>query len=59
MKEQAIFTLSQRRETEAVDKLMSIAERDSSREMRSKAIFWLGQSRDPRVLRFLEALINK
>ena len=59
MKEQAIFTLSQRREADAVDKLMSIAEKDSSREMRSKAIFWLGQSRDPRVLRFLEALINK
>jgi HEAT repeat protein len=59
MKEQAIFTLSQRRETEAVDKLMAIAEKDTDREMRSKAIFWLGQSRDARVLRFLEALINK
>jgi len=59
MKEQVIFTLSQRREPEAVDKLMSIAEKDTDREMRSKAIFWLGQSRDPRVLRFLEALINK
>lgn len=59
MKDQVIFTLSQRRETEAVDKLMAIAEKDTSRDMRSKAIFWLGQSRDPRVLRFLEALINK
>jgi len=43
----------------AVDKLMDIARRDSDRELRSKAIFWLGQSRDPRVLKFLEELINR
>jgi len=28
-------------------------------EMRKKAIFWLGQSRDPRVQQFLMDLINK
>jgi hypothetical protein len=38
---------------------MTIARSDTDREMRSKAIFWLGQSRDPRVLKFLEELINK
>jgi HEAT repeat protein len=59
IKEQIIFTLSQRRETEAVDKLMSIAKSDADKELRSKAIFWLGQSRDPRVAKFLEELINR
>lgn len=59
MKEQIIFVLSQNRATEAVDKLMDIARRDPDRDMRSKAIFWLGQSRDPRILKFLEDLINR
>jgi hypothetical protein len=38
---------------------MAIARSDSHREMRSKAIFWLGQSRDPRVIKFLEEVINR
>jgi len=59
MKEQIIFVLSQNKAEAAVDKLMDIARRDPDRDMRSKAIFWLGQSRDPRVLKFLEELINR
>jgi HEAT repeat protein len=59
MKEQIIFVLSQNKAEPAVDKLMDIARRDTDRELRSKAIFWLGQSRDPRVLKFLEELINR
>jgi TolA-binding protein len=60
IKEQLIFVLSQRsRDSKAIDKLMDIARNDRDREMRSKAIFWLGQSRDPRVLKFLEDLISK
>jgi TolA-binding protein len=59
MKEQIIFVLSQRRDAAAVDKLMDIARRDPNRDRRQNAIFWLGQSRDPRVLKFLEELINK
>jgi hypothetical protein len=38
---------------------MDIARNDKDREMRSKAIFWLGQSRDPRVAKFLEDLISR
>jgi HEAT repeat protein len=59
MKEQIIFVLSQNKAEAAVDKLMDIARRDTDRDMRSKAIFWLVQSRDPRVLKFLEELINR
>ncbi len=59
MKEQIIFSLSQRRGDAAVDKLMSIAKNDSDRELRKKAVFWLSQSRDPRVVKFLEELINR
>lgn len=59
MKEQLIFVYSQRREKEAVDKLMMIAKNESDRELRKKAIFWLSQSKDPRVADFLMQLINQ
>ena len=60
IKEQLIFVLSQRgRDTKAQDKLMDIARNDRDKELRGKAIFWLGQSRDPRVLKLLEDLISK
>jgi len=60
MKDQLIFVYSQRtRESAAVDKLFAIARTDRDPERRKKAIFWLGQSRDPRVQQFLMDLINK
>jgi HEAT repeat protein len=60
MKEQVIFVLSQRHNnTAAVDKLIDIAKNDKDAELRKKAIFWLGQSRDPRVQQFLIDLINR
>jgi len=58
MREQIIFVTSQRRETAAVDLLMKIAETDPNDELRSKAVFWLGQSKDPRVAEFLLRLIT-
>ena len=60
IKDQLIFVFSQRgRDVKAIDKLMDIARNDKDREMRSKAVFWLGQSRDPRAVKFLEDLISK
>jgi hypothetical protein len=59
MKDQLIFVYSQRREREAVDKLMDIAKRETDRDLRKKALFWLGQSKDPRVAEFLMQLINQ
>ena len=59
MKEQLIFVYSQRRETKAVDKLMEIARTEQDRELRKKAVFWLSQSRDPRVADFLLEVINQ
>lgn len=56
---QLIFVFSQRRDREAVDKLMAIATDDPDRDLRKQAIFWLGQSRDPRVQKFLLDLINR
>ncbi|HEX9842036.1 MAG TPA: HEAT repeat domain-containing protein, partial [bacterium] len=59
LQEQLIFVFSQRREAEAVDKLMAIAETDGDEELRKKALFWLGQSKDPRIVDFLLRLINR
>ena len=60
IKEQLIFVLSQRgRDDKALEKLMDIAKTDKDKQLRSKAVFWLGQSRDPRAAKFLEDLISK
>lgn len=59
MKEQLIFVYSQRKSSEAVDKLLDIAKRETDPELRRKAVFWLGQSRDPRAAQFLLDLINQ
>jgi hypothetical protein len=59
MKDQMIFVFSQRREPAALDKMMDIAKNDPDREARRKAMFWLGQSHDPRVSAFLSDIINR
>jgi len=59
LKEHYVFVLSQRRESDAVDKLIDLAKNDPDREIREKATFWLGQSRDPRAAKYLEDRISK
>lgn len=59
-KNQVIFVLSQRgKSPEAVDKLIDIARNEKDKELRKQAIFWLGQSHDPRALKALQELINR
>ncbi|HSJ31418.1 MAG TPA: HEAT repeat domain-containing protein [Longimicrobiales bacterium] len=58
MREAIIFTMSQRREPEAVERLIEIARTERDVELRKTAIFWLGQSKDPRAVRFLGELIG-
>ena len=59
MQEHILFIYSQRRESGAVDKLMSVARSDPNIEMKKKALFWLGQKNDPRIRAFIQELINK
>lgn len=59
-KKQVIFVLSQRSKSpEAVDKLIDIAKNEQNKNLRKDAIFWLGQSHDPRALKALQDLINR
>jgi HEAT repeat protein len=59
MKEQLIFVYSQRDESAAVDKLLEISKRDPDPELRKKALFWLGQSDDPRAAKALQDIIEQ
>lgn len=59
MKEQLIFVYSQRHEGPALDKMIDIARHETNRDLRKKAIFWLGQSRDPRAAQALLEIINQ
>ena len=53
------FVLSQRRDREALDKLMDVAQHDASRDVRHQALFWLGQSKDPRAIDFIRRLVTR
>lgn len=53
------FVLSQRRDREALDKLIDVAQHDSNRDVRHQALFWLGQSKDPRALAFIRDLVTR
>ncbi len=57
LREQWTFVLSQRHDDAAVDKLIEIARSDSDTDIRKKAMFWLGQSRDPKAIQFLHDIL--
>jgi HEAT repeat protein len=59
MQEQMLYVYMQRKEPEATDKLLQIARTEKNSELRKKAIFWLGQRKDPRVKQFLLDLVNQ
>jgi HEAT repeat protein len=60
IKEHLIFVYSQRSsDSAAVDRLMAIARSETDAELRKNAIFWLSQTRDPRVEQFLLEIINR
>ena len=53
------FVLSQRRDNEALDKLIDVAQHDGDKSVRHQALFWLGQSKDPRALAFIRDLVTR
>jgi hypothetical protein len=59
VREQAVFALSQRPRDEGVPALIRIAKENRDPELRRKAIFWLGQSDDPRALTLFEELLTR
>jgi hypothetical protein len=58
VRKHAIFALSQRPNNEAVPALMRIARSNDDPELRRTALFWLGQSEDPRALAVFEEILK-
>ena len=58
MREQIIFVAAQRGSDADIDFLMEVAREADDPELRQNAIFWLGQSDDPRVAEFLLSLLR-
>jgi HEAT repeat protein len=58
VKEKAVFALSQLPKDQGVPLLIDVARTNRNRQVREKAMFWLGQSNDPRALDFIEAVLT-
>jgi hypothetical protein len=58
IRKQAVFALSQRPEKEGVPVLIQIARSNPDGQLRKSALFWLGQSEDPRALALFEELLR-
>ena len=59
VRESAVFALSQRPPEEGVPALIAVARTNKDPEIRKKALFWLGQSHDPRAIDLFEELLTK
>jgi hypothetical protein len=59
VKETAVFALSQRPREEGVPALIHIARSHRDGDVRRKALFWLGQSGDPRAIALFEEILTK
>jgi hypothetical protein len=58
LRKHAVFALSQRPREEAVPELVRIARTHRDPEIRKTAMFWLGQSNDPRAVALFEEILR-
>jgi HEAT repeats len=59
VKTRAVFALSQLPKDEGVPLLIQVARTHSNPAVKKQAMFWLGQSNDPRALKFFEEILFK
>jgi HEAT repeat protein len=59
VREHAVFALSQRPRDESVPALIRVARTNRDAGIRRRALFWLGQSNDPRALDEFEAVLRR
>ena len=59
VQKQVVFALSQRPKDEGIPILLRVARTHKDREVRRDAVFWLGQSNDPRAIALFEELLTK
>jgi hypothetical protein len=58
LKTHAVFVLSQLPRGEGIPQLLEIARSNRSPRVRSQALFWLGQSGDPRAITLFESVLR-
>ena len=59
IRKRAVFALSQLPKDESIPKLIEVARTNKNAAVRQQAMFWLGQSSDPRALKFFEDVLLK
>ena len=59
VREMAVFSISRLPKEQSVPKLIELARKHKSRGVREQAMFWLGQSGDPRALDFIEEILTR
>jgi len=58
LREKAVFLLSQKRTPETEDLMLDVVRNDPSREVRKKAVFWLGQVNTDKAATALEQIMS-
>jgi hypothetical protein len=58
VRERAVFALTQLKNGEGVPILIGLAKTNRDPEVRKKAMFWLGQSKDPRAIEFFAQILK-
>jgi HEAT repeat protein len=58
LRKHAVFALSQRPRDESIPELVRIARTHRDPEIRKTAMFWLGQSNDPRAVALFEEILS-
>ncbi len=59
VKKRAVFALSQLPRDEGVPLLIKVARTNTNPAVRKQAMFWLGQSKDPRAIDFFAEILSK
>ena len=58
LKTHAVFVMSQLPREEGIPQLLEIARSNPNRRVRGQALFWLGQSGDPRAIELFESVLR-
>jgi hypothetical protein len=59
VKKQAVFALTRMPNGEGIPALIDVAKTNRNPAVRKQAVFWLGQSKDPRALDFIEQILTR
>ena len=59
IRKSAVFALSRLPADQAVPQLIQVASTSKDAATRREAIFWLGQSKDPKALEYLEKVVKE